>query len=333
MENDLISVIVPIYNVEKYLPYCIDSIVEQTYKNLEIILIDDGSSDNCGKICDDYAKKDKRIRVIHKKNEGIAITRNRGLDEAKGKYIFFVDSDDSIIKETIKYLYTLEQKYNADIAIGQSNVIYEENLTKSLEKNTDKEDDKDIVKTYNTEQAIEAMLYNTEFTNNVWNKLYKKETFFDVRFPEKKIYEDLAVAYKILANAKTVVLGNKRTYNYLTNRKNSIMNTNFSQERMQGLKFAEDMVEYISIEYPEIRKAAISRLYMECIFILLKIPNNKEYRQANKKIKTILRKYRFTVVLDKKMPKKQKLLCIATMFGRLPLKMVWKLKENYKKHK
>ena len=123
--EDLITVIVPVYKVEKYIRKCIESIINQTYKNIEIILVDDGSPDDCGKICDEYAKKDNRIKAIHKENGGLSDARNKALDLTNGKYVIFVDSDDYIEKNAIEYLYQLMQKYNTDIAIGLVNPIYD----------------------------------------------------------------------------------------------------------------------------------------------------------------------------------------------------------------
>lgn len=128
MESKLISVIVPVYNVEKYLSKCIDSILAQTYKNLEIILVDDGSPDNCPKICDEYAKKDNRIKVIHKENGGLSAARNVALDIAKGEYIGFVDSDDFIAEDMYEVLYNLAEKYNAEISSVSFYKVIENNI-------------------------------------------------------------------------------------------------------------------------------------------------------------------------------------------------------------
>ncbi|MBR1540013.1 MAG: glycosyltransferase [Clostridia bacterium] len=128
MEEELISIIVPVYKVEKYLDKCINSIVSQTYKNLEVILVDDGSPDSCGKMCDEWTQKDTRIKVIHKENGGLSDARNFGLDCAKGKYIQFVDSDDYIEKDMIEFLYKNLKENNADISICSNYMVDEENV-------------------------------------------------------------------------------------------------------------------------------------------------------------------------------------------------------------
>lgn len=329
MKEDLITIIVPVYKVEKYLNKCIESIIKQTYRNIEIILVDDGSPDNCGKICDEYALKDNRIIVIHKENGGLSDARNKGMDIAKGEYLFFVDSDDYIEDYTIEYLYSLARQYEADVIVGQENRVYEVKEGEYKKFTTLKEGKE--INIYNNEQALETMLYNSEFTNKALNKLCRKELFDNIRFPVGKLYEDLATIYKVIAIAEKVVLGAKITYNYF-DRDSSIMNSKFDLKRMQGLEFAEEILEFVKVKFPSIEKSAISRLYMECIFILLKIPYKKEFKNQNRKIKDYLRKYRWIIITNKKMPKKQKLLCITAIFGRLPLRMVWNLKENAKKN-
>lgn len=178
--QELISVIIPIYNVEKYLKKCIDSIINQTYKNLEIILVDDGSPDNCGKICDEYAKKDQRIRVIHKKNGGLSDARNAGIDIAKGKYIAFVDSDDYVEKEYIEIMYKELKKNNVKIVQCGINKI---------------SDNEEIIDNYgylkdeliNSQRIMEEKYTKYPISNVVaWNKLYDIDLFKNIRYPVRK---------------------------------------------------------------------------------------------------------------------------------------------------
>ena len=326
LEKELITIIVPIYKVEKYIEKCVNSVINQTYKNLEIILVDDGSPDKCGEICEKYAQEDKRIKVIHQKNGGLSAARNSGLDIATGSYILLVDSDDYIENYTVESLYNLSQKYQSEITIGSTNLVYED---QQIEDKSNIIDEK--IKTYNKEQALEAMLYNTEFTNNAWNKLYKAELFKDIRYPFGKLYEDLATTYKLIAKSNKVVLTSKITYNYLMDRSGSIMNKQFKKERMDALTFTEEILAYIRKNHPNIEKSAIARLYMECIFILLKIPKTREYSVENKKIKQYIRRYRMTVLTDAKMPIKQKMLCFATLGGRNLVKLAWQVKEKIKR--
>lgn len=322
--EDKISIIIPVYKVEKYIKKCIDSVINQTYVNLEIILVDDGSPDNCGKICDEYAKKDNRVKVIHKENGGLSDARNYGLDIVEGQFIFFLDSDDFIEKYTIEYLYKLCKKNNAEISVGQTRFLYEN------QENNKQEEPKENIRIYKTEQALEAMLYSQEFTNIACNKLYKTELFNNIRFPVGRLYEDLATTYKLVSNAKITVLGSKYTYDYLCNRNTSIMHKKFQKKRMEGLDFSEEILEYVRKNYPNIINSAISRLYIESISIFIEIPIKKEYKKERKRVKKYLRKYRSIILTDKKTPIKHKMLCILSIFGKVPLKLMWNMKENLK---
>ena len=214
MKKDLISIIVPIYKVEKYLRQCIDSIINQTYSNLEIILVDDGSPDNCGKICDEYVKIDKRIKVIHKENGGLSSARNAGLDIATGDYIGFVDSDDYIDKNMYEELINSINKYNSDIAVCTFsfknkyrnkvvNYFNEEYLFKDKDK------------------FIEAKDGKRRINPNAWTKLYKRKIFDNIRYPEGLIYEDSYVIYDIMNIADSVSYVPKPLY-YYRERKNSV---------------------------------------------------------------------------------------------------------------
>lgn len=227
-----ISVIVPVYNVEKYLCKCIDSIINQTYTNLEIILIDDGSPDNCGVVCDDYFLKDNRIKVIHKENGGLSDARNAGLDIATGDYISFIDSDDYIHKDFYKTLINLIVKYNADIAQCGFLDVYEEDVDNFSK---DKLYINEKITILNNNEAINN-LFNKNYVNTVvvWNKLYKRKLFKNIRYPKGKIHEDEYTTYKLLFSAKKVVSISMEMYYYLR-RPNSIMGKGFNIKSLDKL--------------------------------------------------------------------------------------------------
>ena len=216
MENyPLISIVVPVYKVEEYLAKCIESIINQTYKNLEIIIVDDGSPDNCPKICDEYALKDSRIKVIHKENGGLSDARNRGIKEAKGEFIGFIDSDDYIDEDMYSYLYELIKKYNADISICGVRT-FDETKDKYIAFN-----DEFCV---DSTEALKLLANDKEMKNFAVNKLYNKGLFTDnlISYPKGKIMEDIATTYKLFEKANRIVVGNKSYYNYLI-RDNSII--------------------------------------------------------------------------------------------------------------
>lgn len=236
--TDLISIIVPVYKVEQYLPRCIASLVGQTYKNIEIILVDDGSPDKCGEICDEYAKKDKRIKVIHKANGGLSSARNAGLDIAIGKYICFVDSDDYLMENYIERLHKSITENNADIAqcefIETSDdevVLTKENFVETV---------------FNGEEMIGKIYdYYGIYVSTivVWTKIYKKELFENIRFPIGRIHEDEATTYKLFYKAKKVAVTNEKLYCYFK-ADGSITRSGFSVKKIDYLRAVEERAEF-----------------------------------------------------------------------------------------
>lgn len=233
---DLITVIVPVYNVEKYFKQCLNSIINQTYKNLEIILVDDGSPDNCVKICDEYAKKDNRIKVIHKENGGLSSARNAGLDIATGEYISFIDSDDYVAENFIEILYKLCVENNCDIS--ECDFLKFENDVVTQKKTAK-------IQCY-TSNEIQHKIYSEEYVKTivVWNKLYKRYLYENMRFPLGKINEDEFITYKVLYNCKSnIAVTNEQLYYYRYNAQ-SIMGRKFNEKRLDVLEAFEERKEF-----------------------------------------------------------------------------------------
>lgn len=218
-----ISIIVPVYKVEEYLPRCIDSILAQSFTDFELILVDDGSPDNCGTICDEYANKDKRIIVIHKENGGLSDARNAGLDIAKGKYIGFVDSDDWIESNMYQYLHDNIIANDADIA----ECFYRRTNEKG------KADFDELQSVIQTGEEAVIQIYTSDIFCNivVWNKLYDATLFEQLRFPKGRINEDQFVTPRLLASAEKVFSGSYIGYNYFI-RENSITNSSYSKKNL-----------------------------------------------------------------------------------------------------
>lgn len=212
--NPLISVIIPVYKVENFLHRCVDSVINQTYKNLEIILIDDGSPDNCGNICDEYANKDTRIKVIHQENQGLSGARNSGLNIAKGEYIYFIDSDDYIKKNTFEDMINFSEFGKYDIVIGQMCYLYSGNKIKE-NKN---------LKYCNDIKKIRKNIFLAIISVSACSKLIKKHIFSSIKFPLNKLAEDLFVSYKILFVAQTACFIPETYYIYSKENSNSLSN-------------------------------------------------------------------------------------------------------------
>ena len=184
INREKISVIVPVYKVEKYLNRCVESICKQSYSNLEILLVDDGSPDSCPQMCDEYAKADSRIIVIHKENGGLSSARNAALEVATGDYVICVDSDDYIHPRAVEKLYQACVMYQADIAMGL-------HFVEKGEKLLIEDPVVDEVEIYSAVEALQVLLADKKMRNYAWNKLYKRELFEEVRYPEGRNYEDI----------------------------------------------------------------------------------------------------------------------------------------------
>ena len=239
--KDIISVIVPVYKVEKYLQRCIESIINQTYKNLEIILIDDGSPDNCGIICDEYAKKDNRIKVIHKENGGLSDARNAGLDIATGEYIAFIDSDDYIALNMFETLHSLMIKDNSDIALC-SYMYIDENGKKIESLNKQNPIKNEILSSFEALKKIGE--HKSWYFVVAWNKLYKKEIFNNLRFPYGKINEDEFIIHKVFGKSKSISCVESMLY-YYVQRSDSIMKQNYSIKNLALVEAYVDRAIYL----------------------------------------------------------------------------------------
>ena len=207
----MISIIVPVYDVEPYIHQCIDSIINQTYKDLEILLIDDGSPDNCGAICDEYAKQDSRIRVFHTENKGLSAARNLGLKEAKGEYIGFVDSDDWIEPDMYEVLLRELEENEANVCICGHYAEYADKISALHPSKA----------VYTTEEAFRALL-EWKYKSSVWNKLYQRECFRNITFPEGRYYEDIQTTLLVLMQSPKIVLISESEYHYRQYREGSI---------------------------------------------------------------------------------------------------------------
>lgn len=232
--NDKISVVVPIYKVEKYLRRSIDSIITQSYQNLEIILVDDGSPDLSGNICESYAVVDSRVQVIHKQNGGLSSARNAGICAATGEYIAFVDSDDVIQRHYIERMYAVAKSESCDIVqcdfFRFTDEIPSEQLTQ-------------IQEIVSTENALKKI--NTPYYMAAWNKLYKSSLFKEIRFPEGKIHEDVGCTYKLFMEAKKIAVIPDKLYGYFEN-SNSITTSKIKLNKLDLVDIYAEQAAYFA---------------------------------------------------------------------------------------
>ncbi len=249
-----VSIIVPVYNVEKYLDRCIESILAQTFTDFEVILINDGSPDNCPAMCDEWAKKDSRIRVIHQSNQGQAAARNYALDIAKGDYISFIDSDDYVHPKFLEILYNNLISSNADVSVCSYKRTNKSNDFDNVNNNSIKYCGIDFVK--------KGLI--GDIPCGVWllcDKLFKKECFDNVRLPVGRINEDNATVYKILYEANTVVATDAILYYYFENT-NSTVHQKFSKKHLDWLLVPQEMIEYFTAKNDQILVDKCNKMYL-----------------------------------------------------------------------
>lgn len=285
MEAALISIIIPVYNVERYLDRCISSVLNQTYQNLQIILVDDGSTDGSGDICDKYKTMDTRISVIHKNNGGAADARNSGLQIAEGEYVGFVDADDYIARDMYECLYEELLKSGCDISCCGRINHFEKNYRLKPKKDFTKEES-----TYlNNMQAIHALLLYDGIDFSPCDKLFRTKVLNGIRFPKGRTSEDLPVIYAAFKRANAVVHIGAAKYNYC-HRKESSSGRMFYPRRMDHFYFIRDIYKDVIINYPRLRNEAEALLLRTMVFMW------SDINEENK----ISKKY---ILLEKKMRK------------------------------
>ena len=284
--EEIISVIIPVYNVDKYLEECLTSVSRQTYTNLEIIMVDDGSNDLSGEICEQWCKKDSRFHVIHKENNGLSSARNAGLRVATGEFIAFVDSDDVIHCDMLLRLYEIIAKTQCSICccdVEQGTVF----------KDTEEIGEESLIKMYTPEQAFREIIEGTDVFITVWNKLYKKDAIEGIYFPEGRCHEDEFWSCRVIDRAVRIASVNRKLYGY-RQRENSIMNSRYSVRRLDLLDARVERQQIFERQYPELVRLGKCDLRFECIraqqFSLLYM-SEEEKEKSRKRIQKIICRY------------------------------------------
>lgn len=285
-----LSVIVPVYNVERYLNRCVDSILKQDYEDFELILINDGSPDNCGSICEEYAKRDHRIRVIHQENKGLAETRNVGIKNAGGKYISFIDSDDYIVQGTYSHCMSIIDGYNADILCFQHIDIYDNRLVEKEDYTLSPE-----IKLFSTQEALDALLYPNYIDVITCNKIIKKELFTGIKYPTGMLYEDMFTTYKYIAKAQKIVSTNQKFYVYC-HREGSIGTQKYSTRSLDLSKAVLETYTFVKNNYPGARNAEVGLLFWLVVVANMMIKGKAEDKDYLKNVQKFGRKNTFRIL-------------------------------------
>ena len=269
----MLSILVPVYNAEKNLKGCLDSILAQTYTDYEIVLVNDGSADGSGAICEAYAAQYPAIRVIHQENGGVSRARNVLLAAARGAYITFVDADDALDPWYLETLLRDLRETESDIAICSWDEVSEDGVR--MELNYDRKEEGFVL--WTGEQAVNRLLYQKGIDTNLWGKLYTRQVLEGVVFPEGKAYEDIAVVYQIFLKARRVCYRPQALYLYTINT-SGISQSKFTPRRMDLIDNVDAVYEDIRNRFPQHLPAARSRLLRAYIHVNLQIPNREEFK-------------------------------------------------------
>ncbi len=300
----LVSVIVPVYNVEAYLDKCLQSVLVQTHSNLEIILVDDGSIDASGQMCDGYADKDSRIKVIHKENGGLSDARNAALDIMSGEYVTFIDSDDYVDRRLIERLLACITEQNADLTVG--------GFVKTIaeiedERNLGPERREQVI---TARDAMFCMFYRKGFPTYAHGKLYRSSLFEHIRFPVGKLFEDIITVYQVLCVSGKIGIVDYPMY-YYRQRRESIINSTFKPSRLDAVEHALKMLQDVSAD-ATLKKAAEGYLF----FILMDNYALVDKTHAKEKtyLEMLIRKHRRGVVCNLRVPWSLRILAVVSWF-------------------
>lgn len=308
----MISIIIPLYNVENYIESCLKSVVHQTYNDLEIILVDDGSPDNSGLIADQWSKTDKRIKVIHKENGGLSSARNAGLDICMGEYVMFVDSDDIVSTEICQNLYDLIKKTNSEIAICEADHVFDKHLHFTSSTN---------IKLYTKEDAICEMWYQKSFLPSAWGKLYDAKIFKELRFTEGIIFEDIDIMHEVFYLANNIVYTDAKLYGYM-HHEDSITTKPFAKRDLVILNICQKVLDFSKDKSLKLHKAAKAYTITGAMRVYLNAPD--QFTQEIKYSKELLSRYGKEALEDKNIRKKSKYSLILYLYFRPLLKIIYK---------
>ncbi len=303
----MVSVIVPVYNTQSFVSECISSIQKQTFSDLEIILIDDGSTDLSGRICDEAAQKDSRIRVVHKENGGISSTRNIGIECARGEWLTFVDSDDTLTEDAVELLIKSATTTRCDIAIGK--------ISKKMVLETTNGRRDQTISIVTPEEAIENVLYQRGFDSCSVAKLFKKSLFESLRFPKGKKFEDLLLLPQIYAKAERIAVIGREIYFYRQHR-DSFM-SHYSPARLDILEITDWLETWISAEHPTLSKAASDRKFSACFGVLNLLYHERiDLPEVERQCWDVITTRRFSELSDVKVRLKNKIGALVSFGGK-----------------
>lgn len=324
--SPLISVIVPVYNVAPYLHRCIDSLINQTYQNIELIFIDDGSTDDSAKILADYKQRDSRITVFHQENGGLSNARNAGIVGSKGAFITFVDSDDYVSSDYISYLLGLLKKNNFKSKLAICSLM---NVFTKTNTEKDNGNGQEIVLT--GKECIEKMCYQDLVDTCAYAKLGARELYDTVKFPDGMIFEDIATTYQLFDLCDTVCCGFLAKYFYVI-RDGSIVTSGFNNKKLELLPMTDKMAAYVNSKYPDLSEATLRRQVYARFSTLNQILADSQAHvpQEKKEIMGFLKSHKKDILKNPKTPRRDRTAFFFLGFGVFVYKYAWKFYEFLK---
>ncbi|GIN92571.1 hypothetical protein J6TS1_32650 [Siminovitchia terrae] len=316
-----ISIIVAAYNVEDYIEKCLESITTQTYKNLEIIVVNDGSTDNTLGVVESISRKDERVTIIDKINGGLSSARNAGLGEATGDFIGFIDGDDYIAEDMYETLLEEMVKNNCDIAMCA--------ISRVFKNHTESDCMIEQSKVLNREEAIKALIEEEYVKHYAWNKLYKSSLFLNIRYPEGKLYEDIFTTYKLFSQANKLTYSNKIGYYYMQ-RQGSILRSKFNIRKLDSIQAFHEFKAYVDIQYPSLSDQILWRANLSVINSLLDmlkseaVFDNCQFHVEGSKLIKAVRKNIYFYTVGSNIPLTFRLLAILSLSNYSFMRLLFK---------
>ena len=320
----LVSVVIPIYRIEAYMDKCISSVIQQTYQNLEIILVDDGSPDKCPQKCDEYAKKDARIKVIHKENGGLSDARNAGIDVFKGAYITFIDGDDYVTPTYVEYLFSLfDYSDNCNVTACNHFIVRKGNATPNF-------DAKEVL-VLNQREAFDSVLYHEKIDVTACGKLYKREVFKDLRYPKGRIYEDTYLFGSIIEKSSEIVCGPIAQYYYIQ-RDSSIVHTSFNETKLEFIDSVNVLVQKAETFDPSLHEACVRRKMHSYLSVLRYMDHcEKKDIPTRNQLMQLVKDHSGEVLKNKRTPKRDKIGIVLLKLGFPCFSIGWNLYEHIRR--
>ena len=315
MKMPLISVVLPIYNIESYLDRCMEAVLNQTYSNLEILMVDDGSPDGCPQICDRYAEQDSRVRALHKENGGLSDARNYGIARARGEYITCIDPDDYVDPDYVEYLYRLIDKYETRMSICQHVTEYDSGAVRDHGREGDE--------CLDTETCLRRMLYHDVIDTSAWAKLYHRSLFETVSYPKGKIFEDIGTTYALMMQCDSgIAVGYESKYHYMYHM-NSIVNSSFSPRKLDLLEMTDKMARDVTRAYPSLKQAVLRRRVYARFSTLNQMLHVKGYDEERGKIISFILRNRMSIMRDPLAPRRDKAAMVLLYTNYQVYKAFW----------